>query len=256
MLPSYAIYVINLDRSQDRLQRITQTIKDAGLSFCRVSAVDGTTIDPADYKADSAYYQGLSANEIACYLSPVKCWERIVEDQVDFGIIFEDDAHLNENFKQVIEKALVEAAYRNYGFLKFSSNKLKKKKKTILAALSKEHALVKLTPVPVFTNGQAVSKAAAQELIETCSTPQLPIDVLFRHEWLYDFQVINVFPDIVRTAPGMKTAIGKRKSPTHPIRQINKQLWKLKFHLKLYYHLYCRKSSRHFLSSSVTAAKQ
>lgn len=244
MLPTYAIYVINLDRSTDRLKKITQSINNAGLTFTRIQAEDGTKINQADHSSNSIYYQNMTSNEIACYLSHIKCWNQIIEDQVEFGIILEDDATLNPNFKTIIEKALIIAKSNHNHFIKLSSNKIKNKKQTNIARLSNEHNLIRLTPTPVFTNGQCISIKAAQELTNKCSTPILPIDVLFRHEWLYDFDIVNILPDMVRTAEGTKTTIGHRKSPKKPLRQLKKQWWKLKFHLKLYHYLF-HKNRKH-----------
>lgn len=87
-------FLINLDRSSDRLRAMNDRFAQLGLSCERVQAIDGQTLRPEDIAAVRTTVAGwmpLSAAEVGCFLSHRKCWERIVAQKDEFGCIFEDD---------------------------------------------------------------------------------------------------------------------------------------------------------------------
>lgn len=75
-------FVINLDRSQDRLTAFTRTAHDAGLAFERWPAVDATTLD------DRSPIH-------ACFLSHRSLWAHILDLGLPWAAVFEDDAVLS-----------------------------------------------------------------------------------------------------------------------------------------------------------------
>ena len=87
-------YLINLDRSRDRLAVMTQRMSEIGIAAERVSGVEG-----AKLKADSIntaipnykYPRSLTRGEIGCFLSHRKCWEIFVQSGDDWALILEDD---------------------------------------------------------------------------------------------------------------------------------------------------------------------
>jgi glycosyl transferase family 25 len=87
-------YVINLDRSPDRLKRMTDRLNSIGLSFERVPAVDGRLLSHAEISAVNKPVVGAAAmtpEEVGCFLSHRRCWERIVSGPEAYGCVFEDD---------------------------------------------------------------------------------------------------------------------------------------------------------------------
>lgn len=87
-------FLINLDRSSDRLEMMNDRFARLGVSCARVQAVDGQALRPDDIAAVRATVQGwvpLSVTEVACFLSHRKCWELIVARPEKYGCVFEDD---------------------------------------------------------------------------------------------------------------------------------------------------------------------
>ena len=230
----YKVYVINLDRSTDRLTLITQTFEKLGLEFERVNAVDGSQLEAKDYTAANQFHRPLQANEIACYLSHVKCWNKILTDNVDFGVVLEDDIALIDDFQHVIEQLIEHCHNHSLGFVKLSANKLHRKHQKYLSTIDNTHKLVKLSPVPVIAKGQLISREVSQLLVNTCATPTMPIDVVFREEWRFPFKVLNILPTVFApTSTHFKSTIGNRKTSNGYSRN-SKWRWTLKFHVKLY----------------------
>lgn len=93
-------FVINLDRSADRLSFMTQQLDELGVSFSRISAVDGKmlsseerrSLEPSVFSLSrAAFPRSLSSAEVGCFLSHRKCWKAITESDEDWGLIMEDD---------------------------------------------------------------------------------------------------------------------------------------------------------------------
>ena len=101
--------MINLERSPERLESITQQLSTLGLSFERVPAVDGRKMSPEDFERLEARYddlrkfvfrKALFPTEIACFLSHAACWQRLVESGCEWGLVMEDDITLSPRFKR------------------------------------------------------------------------------------------------------------------------------------------------------------
>jgi GR25 family glycosyltransferase involved in LPS biosynthesis len=84
------IYVINLDRRRDRLDRISADLRSHGLDFDRIRALDGSTLNPAP--GDLVW-----PSMRACWNSHQTALRRICEADADFGLVLEDDAVLSSD---------------------------------------------------------------------------------------------------------------------------------------------------------------
>lgn len=95
--------VINLDRSPERLQKISMALKNYGLNFSRVQAVDGKCLTEDEVcqwtipkLKRQLFFRDLSRAEIGCCLSHRKCWQMLVDSSEDWALIFEDDCVFSE----------------------------------------------------------------------------------------------------------------------------------------------------------------
>ncbi|OBQ84690.1 glycosyltransferase family 25 protein [Mesorhizobium sp. WSM3873] len=87
-------YIINLDRSPGRMQRMADRLNSIGADFERVPAVDGRLLSDAeisDVHKPAAGAAAMTPEEVGCFLSHRKCWERIVSGPDAYGCVFEDD---------------------------------------------------------------------------------------------------------------------------------------------------------------------
>nr|WP_228739120.1 glycosyltransferase family 25 protein [Xanthomonas euvesicatoria] len=102
-------YLINMQRSGDRLQAMSARFDALGLPFERIAAIDGATLTDeqiADFVRErplegsgDAFSTGprkWTASNIGCFLSHQAAW-RIAADSDDaYTAIFEDDMHLSD----------------------------------------------------------------------------------------------------------------------------------------------------------------
>lgn len=97
-------FVINLDRSADRLRRFMAMAQSQALAIERIPAVDGRALARETIEAltaPTALYP-LTAAEVGCFLSHRRAWERLLESSAAHAAIFEDDAVFSPDLKEVI----------------------------------------------------------------------------------------------------------------------------------------------------------
>jgi glycosyl transferase family 25 len=102
------IFVINLDKATDRLERISTRLSEFGLSFERVPAVNGKHLSESDrLRIDPRrFWLMISDSEAACYLSHLKALELIVSRRLPQAIILEDDAIFDDDFPRWVDSRL------------------------------------------------------------------------------------------------------------------------------------------------------
>ncbi|RBO94836.1 glycosyltransferase family 25 protein [Pseudochrobactrum asaccharolyticum] len=94
-------YLINLDRSKERLSRMQKQFDSIGIDFTRVPAVDGKLLSTEQLTAVidpiRRWEIPMPASEIGCFLSHKKCIELIANGEDEYAAIFEDDVTLSAN---------------------------------------------------------------------------------------------------------------------------------------------------------------
>src|SRR5271165_629224 len=98
------IFVINLDRSPDRLAAIAERLSELSLAFERVPAIAGATLSERDARAAVSkrfWRHPPSRGEIGCYLSHIKALRAVLASGAEQAIILEDDAAFTDEFRQV-----------------------------------------------------------------------------------------------------------------------------------------------------------
>jgi len=84
-------YVINLDRSPERLAFMEGQFRALGLDFQRVAA-----IDCQDFSGVESESSPLQPAELACLMSHRKAWQAALEHRGAYAAFFEDDAVLSD----------------------------------------------------------------------------------------------------------------------------------------------------------------
>src|SRR5262245_2512554 len=103
--------VINLDRDQARLAKVSREFAGCGMGFERFAAVNGLTVPPAArpffFGADGQPSPTLTKGEIGCYASHLSIWQRIRQGRCAApALICEDDIHLPDDFVSVLNAAM------------------------------------------------------------------------------------------------------------------------------------------------------
>lgn len=85
-------YVINMDRSVERMRRMDHMLRKLDLAYVRVPAVDA---------ASFAYSGSLQLPQLSNFLSHQRCWKLISESR-EPGIVLEDDVVFAANFDALL----------------------------------------------------------------------------------------------------------------------------------------------------------
>jgi glycosyl transferase family 25 len=92
------IYVINLDRSPDRMAHMTKALGELGLPFERFPAVDGRQLPKEELSRYAATHRRTVPwlpGDIGNSLSHIRLWEKIAAGGPGWTLIFEDDVSIS-----------------------------------------------------------------------------------------------------------------------------------------------------------------
>jgi glycosyl transferase family 25 len=199
----HKIFVINLDERADKFKNAEDQLIAQGLTCERISAVRGSNLTEEqiqqayDKVANKKHYmKTMSVGEIGCYMSHRAAWQKIVDENLDYGIILEDDCKLENNFYKL--PALIEQL-KNWDYIKLTGPR---GRKTIqdTAALSDGFSIAHYNKVPISTPGQVVSLKGAQTLLTNSQPFFRPVDVDLQQYWEKKIDIIGIEPKLVDTA--------------------------------------------------------
>lgn len=96
------VFIINLDRSIDRLAQQEQQFSKLGITFERIPALSVSDISLDLYKQYATKAQRLlKQSELACLFSHKKAWEQVIKENQPC-VILEDDAVLSNDFSHIL----------------------------------------------------------------------------------------------------------------------------------------------------------
>lgn len=190
------IYVINLDRSPERLRHMETTLGEHGLGFTRVVGVDGAELDAETYEAISHFgTRRLSRGEIGCFLSHRACWSRIADGAAAHGVVFEDDVVLGRDAGLVLG---------GDGWVPDSAEIIKLETYLRPAFVGKRpiariggRSVARLQSAHLGTGGYLLSRKAAQRLVELSERiPAQVDDFIFNPDFLpfREFEIHQMTP--------------------------------------------------------------
>lgn len=207
-IPNYKIYLINLDRAKERLELMHNQFEKYNIEYERVEAIDAKELDDNIYCVENKYDRSLVSGEIGCYLSHVKTLNKFINSENDFAIIIEDDAILQDDFKDIIEKTLLD--YDNlvdkdkWDILKLYNGKRKHIKikniddKYLIGACGTS---IPITTIAAIWTKEAAEKFLKKVFIDKKVIIRRPIDCDLQHPWEYNLRIYNLLPSIVKSAP-------------------------------------------------------
>ncbi|PMG52452.1 glycosyltransferase family 25 protein [Shewanella sp. 10N.286.52.B9] len=240
----FKVFVINLDKSTERMAFMQQQLEQLNIEFERVPAVYGKALTQTEIAAVfdepsnlAKYDKVLNVGEIGCYLSHVNCWNMILEQQLDFALILEDDSILNPDLLSLIKSISHLSAQWDYIKLCHGS-----KQKAVIDTLELDDgfSLSTCLKLPSSTRGQFVSIAGANKLLATAMPIARPVDIDIQYWFQKDLRCFVVRPFPVQEADFESEIciLGNRKiTKKNPL----KRIWQ-----KACFELNVRKS-RHLL---------
>lgn len=220
------IYLINLDRSPQRLNVIRRRLKEQHLSFERLAAVDGQKLSEEECQSYTQYppsftksvadyarkYGGkgflsshsllhkspLTKGEIACFLSHRKAIKTIAEGGQAFGAVLEDDALLSSQAKNFLSSSAW--IPRGVDFIKLDRSCfpccVSKKKMPLEGGFSLHH----LKSLHLSACGYIISQRLARQIYPLLRYATISIDILLFSPKLglaSSYKVMQLYPAVI-----------------------------------------------------------
>ena len=193
-------YVINLDRSPQRLAVVSQQFDAAGVSFERISAVDGELLPPEKLAAITVSrpdYRRLTPSEVGCLLSHRAAWQLIAAGTDNFAAIFEDDILLAASAAHCLRDSSWVPA--NADLVKLEAYWQKVWVGRRRKSASADHSLSRLWSTHWGTAGYIVNRTCAARLVNATTKFSVTADdILFnpRYAVLKDTVIYQINPAI------------------------------------------------------------
>ncbi|KAL4002017.1 Glycosyltransferase 25 (LPS biosynthesis protein) family protein [Acanthocheilonema viteae] len=109
------IYVINLERRNDRKAKMMELLKLMGFEYTWWKATDGHHLDSEPLYSeikflpgyeDPYYKRPMKTGEVGCFLSHYRIWQEVNEKKLDRVIIFEDDLRFVVNATDLLKELI------------------------------------------------------------------------------------------------------------------------------------------------------
>ena len=195
-------FLINLDSSTARLEKADAELKKHGIVYQRISAVDGRPFNVSQFErynsSRSNAYTGrdLIGSELGCYLSHKKALEAFVASNAEFGLILEDDLHLVDDFKSILDQTIAWLITQpaQWHVMNIAANK-KKMARPILSLQG--HQLYKAYYFPILALGLIWSRQGAESFLAQMDDIYTPIDVEIQAWVSKSGKGLSIYPPIV-----------------------------------------------------------
>ncbi|HEY9057007.1 MAG TPA: glycosyltransferase family 25 protein [Aurantimonas sp.] len=207
-------YVINLDRSPERLAAIGADAAAIGIDLIRVQAVDGKTVAPeARDILDEPGFRRLHGKvpmdgEYGCYQSHIDVFDAFLASEADIAVILEDDVRLTPALLPALERIV---AVDDWDVVKLMHHRLPAFRAH--RSIGGGHRLGTSLFGPTGSSAAyLVNRQGAKALRQRLVPMRLPYDVALERGWALGIRVRHVEPDLVAGNPlTERSLIGGRK---------------------------------------------
>ena len=116
MIKNFKIFILNLKNDEKRRENIVKELKKQNISnYEIIEAVDGNKINSKEIdllisknsKFINPINTNMSKSEIGCALSHIKIYKKIINHNLDFALILEDDAIFTNKFTEDLKKFII-----------------------------------------------------------------------------------------------------------------------------------------------------
>ena len=202
MAMRFRVFLINLDRSSDRLARCAPLLDKLGVDWVRVPGVEGRQL-PAEQLAalnphpapHGEWFRPLTPGEIGCFLSHLRCWQLIQEQDLDVGLVLEDDFDVHDVCTLARLTALARSAQGPAPWDVLRLTRLRQGARNV-ADLGDGLSLREGGKGPEDGCGYMVSRRGAAKLTPKREHLLRPVDFELKHVWERDLTLYSASPDM------------------------------------------------------------
>lgn len=196
------VFVISLARATDRRADIKRRLDAASVSYEITDAVDGRELDvdalkhriSADLKHLRSGKVDFTANELGCLLSHCNLWRRIVDEQIPFALILEDDCEWDDDLFAIANAVVASKFYWNIVHL---SAQRKRKPIATIEQIGKR-ALVRLPKAEANTDCYLIDFDGAKKMETFYRVIRDNTDRQWKHYWQSGCYFYHIIPPPAR----------------------------------------------------------
>jgi len=192
-------FIVHLNRAEKRKKYVNEIIAKLNIETEIIDAVDGNLLTTDTilryYSKKPLYYPAypfeVNNGEIGCFLSFRKAWQKIVDQNLSAGLIFEDDVSLD---LQIFKKSFASSMkwINEYGYIQFQVRDIPKNSKILKS--DRRVQLLEPSPILLRCSAQLVSYSTAKKLLEITKKFDRPVDGLLQLSWNTNINVTSIYP--------------------------------------------------------------
>ena len=194
-------FVISLPESKDRQAWIANHLGERGLPYEIIDAVDGRNMSVKDHpvydgvKRRLFFGTDLKGGELGCLLSHIRCYQKIIDDNLDMALVFEDDVQLDKDFASVL--AYVQEHTDKFEIMRFLGSKkvMERGGRRVFEVCDGYHA-VRLPTTPGGAHATLLTRNGAEKMLRHLKKTAYPIDTMLGRSWQTKANVVALYPGL------------------------------------------------------------
>ncbi len=215
---NFQIFIINMDRSPERLDAIAEQLNTLNLKYERVPAVDGSELDMKGCEVQSVidfnhwakyHHRDALPAEVGCYLSHLRALETFMASEAKYGVILEDDADISTGLADVL-RGLNQNSDK-WDLVKLHSSHPGYQRNC--ADLGNGNQLTSFITQTGRATGYVISKEAVGALYNQLQPARLPFDHIFDRNFEHGLKLRGIMPMPLSNRPVVSTIEVHRKKP-------------------------------------------
>lgn len=224
MHSSIPVFIINLPESIERKYFMKTQCESLGISPVFIDAIYGKDLSKSEVsqycnqnKAKQLFGRELLLGEIGCALSHKKIYQRMIDNNIPYAVVLEDDAVIKEGFDKVVKLTLDLDVNWELVLLGHHKNQLKNLKSPISIwdnhLINSKYSLGRLADFGFGAYGYMLTLEGAKKLIVELSKIYLPID-----HYTPDSQILNTYaisPTVINVSDFFNSTIDNEKTRSH-----------------------------------------
>lgn len=241
MLNQPKVFLINLAKSTERLKNSSERLAAQNIQFERIPAIDGTKLTNEEIKAHYSsqsnrkqYYRNLGYGEIGCFLSHRLAWQKIVDQQLPYAIILEDDFQLVGELSAVFNT--IESLRFDWQLLKLAAYQNRTRPIKAKKQVNEQFDLVLHKKPLTGCCAQAITYEAAKQLLTATKQFGCPVDTQIQRTWQTGVSVFSLMPFVIeqdgKVGSEITAACKNQAIQKHFFRRKGQQLMDLIHHYK------------------------
>ncbi|WP_100914058.1 glycosyltransferase family 25 protein [Pseudoalteromonas spongiae] len=202
MLNQPKVFLINLDKSTERLKKSSERLAAQNIQFERIQAIDGTKLTDTEIQAhyssqlnSKQYYRNLGYGEIGCFLSHRLAWQKIVEQKLHYAIVLEDDFQLAGDLSAVF--STIESLKFDWQLLKLAAYQNRTRPIKATKQVNEQFDLVLHKKPLTGCCAQAITYHAAKQLLAITEQFGCPVDTQIQRTWQTGVSVYSLMPFMI-----------------------------------------------------------